>query len=411
MSVAASDRAAPAQQARVELADVFTRYADGYFGTNGATQTQCKVTRAIVRCRTVALGGHREWCQRCGYQRYLYHSCRNRHCPKCQSLAKASWLENRQRELLPTPYFHNVFTLPHELNPLLLASERNRCALLDLLFRTVADTLLTFGHNNLGGKVGFTLVLHTWDQQLRAHFHVHCVIAGGAIAEDGRKWLPAGKNFLFPVRALSKVFRAKYIERLQQLLAKNELDLPTCLSGLTTQDGRRRWMRLVRRKAWIVYSKAPFAGPRKLLDYLGRYTHRVAISNHRLLSCDDGEVRFTYRDRSDGDRRKIASLPAEEFIRRFLLHVLPSGFMRIRHYGFLANRAKKICLAQCREQLGAPVPEPAEAKTVADWIRDLTGIDITRCPHCGAPLEREELSPRRLPFHYPPPSLRYWDTS
>jgi hypothetical protein len=292
-----------------------------------------------------------------------------------------------------------------------LASERNRCALLDLLFRTVADTLLTFGHNNLGGKVGFTLVLHTWDQQLRAHFHVHCVIAGGAIAEDGRKWLPAGKNFLFPVRALSKVFRAKYIERLQQLLAKNELDLPTCLSGLTTQDGRRRWMRLVRRKAWIVYSKAPFAGPRKLLDYLGRYTHRVAISNHRLLSCDDGEVRFTYRDRSDGDRRKIASLPAEEFIRRFLLHVLPSGFMRIRHYGFLANRAKKICLAQCREQLGAPVPEPAEAKTVADWIRDLTGIDITRCPHCGAPLEREELSPRRLPFHYPPPSLRYWDTS
>jgi hypothetical protein len=411
MSVAASDSAAPAQQARVELADVFARYADGYFGSHGATQTQRKVARAIVRCRTAALGGHREWCKRCGYQRYLYHSCRNRHCPKCQSLAKASWLENRQGELLPTPYFHNVFTLPHELNPLLLASERNRRALLDLLFRAVADTLLTFGHNNLGGKVGFTMVLHTWDQQLRDHFHVHCVIAGGAIAEDGRKWLPAGKNFLFPVRALSNVFRTKYIERLQQLLDQNQLDLPPSLSGLTTRDGRRRWIRLVRRKAWVVYSKAPFAGPRKLLDYLGRYTHRVAISNHRLLSCDDGQVRFTYRDRSNGDRRKIASLLGKEFIRRFLLHVLPPGFMRIRHYGFLANRAKKTCLAQCREQLGAPAPEPAEAKTVADWIRDLTGIDITRCPHCGAPLEREELLPLRLRFHCPLPSLTYWDTS
>jgi len=411
MSVAASDHAAPAQQARVELADVFARYADAYFGTHGATPAQRKVARAIVRCRTAALGGHREWCQRCGFQRYLYHSCRNRHCPKCQSLAKASWLENRQQELLPTPYFHNVFTLPHELNPLLLASEGNRHALLDLLFHTVADTLLTFGHNNLGGKVGFTLVLHTWDQQLRAHFHVHCVIAGGAITEDGRKWIPAGKSFLFPVRALSKVFRAKYIERLQHLLDKNELDLPTRLTGLTTRHGRRRWIRLLRRKAWVVYSKAPFAGPRKLLDYLGRYTHRVAISNHRVLSSDDGQVRFTYRDRSDGDRRKIAALPGEEFIRRFLLHVLPPRFMRIRHYGFLANRAKKTCLAQCREQLGTPAPEPAEEKTAADWIRDLTGIDITRCPRCGAPLQREEVSPLRFQFDPPPPTLNYWDTS
>ena len=411
MSVAASDNAAPAQQVRIELADVFARYADGYFGSHATTQTQRKVARAIVRCRTAALGGHREWCRRCGYQRYLYHSCRNRHCPKCQSLAKASWLENRQRELLPTPYLHNVFTLPHELNPLLLASQRNRRALLDLLFRAVADALLRFGHNNLGGKVGFTLVLHTWDQQLRAHFHVHGVIAGGAIAEDGRKWLPAGKNFLFPVRALSKVFRAKYIETLHQLLDQNELDLPPPLSGLTTTEGRRRWLRLLRRKAWVVYSKAPFAGPQKLLDYLGRYTHRVAISNHRLLSCDDGQVRFTYRDRSNGDRRKIASLSAEEFLRRFLLHVLPPGFMRIRHYGFLANRAKRNCLAQCREQLGAPAPEPAEAKTVAEWIRDLTGIDITHCPHCGAPLEREEFSPLRLQLPRPPPSLTYYDTS
>lgn len=291
-----------------------------------------------------------------------------------------------------------------------LHSERNRRALLDLLFRAAAEVLLRFGHNNRG-KVGFSLVLHTWDQQIRDHFHVHCLLAGGAIAEDGRKWLPAAKNFLFSVRALSKVFRAKYLERLQQLLDKNELDLPPRLSKLTTSDGRRRWMRLLRRKAWVVYSKTPFAGPRKLLDYLGRYTHRVAISNHRLVSRDDGQVRFTYRDRSDGDRRTIASLPGEEFLRRFLLHVLPPDFMRIRHYGFLANRAKKTCLAQCREQLGAPTPEPAEAKTAADWIRDPTGIDITRCPHCGAPLQGEELSPLRLQLHSPPPSLDYRDTS
>jgi hypothetical protein len=200
MPVVAPDRAALAQQVHVELADVFARYGDPYFSTHHATPTQLKAARAIVRCRTAALGGHREWCESCGHQRYLYHSCRNRHCPKCQTLAKASWVENRQRELLPTPYFHNVFTLPHELNPLLLASEHNRRALLDLLFRTAADTLLAFGRNNLGGKLGFTIVLHTWDQQLRPHFHLHCVIAGGAIAEGGTKWIAAGKNFLFPVR-------------------------------------------------------------------------------------------------------------------------------------------------------------------------------------------------------------------
>ena len=213
MSVVAPNRAAPAQQTRIELADVFARYADEYFSTHQATSTQLKVARAIVRCRTAALGGHREWCKRCGHKRHLYHSCRNRHCPKCQTLAKASWVENRQRELLPTPYFHNVFTLPHELNPLILASQRNRRALLDLLFRAATDTLLAFGRNNLGGKVGFTMVLHTWDQQLRAHFHLHCVIAGGAIREDGTKWINAGKNFLFPRKSSSAVSCCTFCRR------------------------------------------------------------------------------------------------------------------------------------------------------------------------------------------------------
>jgi len=345
--------------------------------------------RAIVQCRTAALGGQRESCSQCGYSRYRYHSCRNRHCPKCQSLAKAQWLEDRRRELLPTPYFHNVFTLPHELNGLILTSDRNRRALWGLLFQAAAETLLAFGRNHLGGTIGLTLVLHTWDQRLRPHFHVHAVVTGGALAADGSQWIDAGRKFLFPVRALSKVFRGKYVAGVEKLLAAYELDLPP---QLTRPDDQRRLLRTLRRKPWVVYSKRPFAGPEKLLDYLGRYTHRVAISNHRLLAMEDGQVEFAYRDRRDGDRKKTMRLPAEEFIGRFLKHVLPKGFMRIRHYGLLANRAKQERLARCRELLDAIAPEPQESKTWAEWLLLWTGEDPTRCPQCGhAPLVCEEI--------------------
>jgi len=411
MPAAAQQRAAPAQPTRLELADIFSSHADAYCKSHYVTPSERRVLRAVMDCRTAALGGHREWCPGCGYERYRYHSCRNRHCPKCQTLAKASWLQKRQQELLPVPYFHNVFTLPHELNRLILASARNRCALLNLLFQATAQTLLAFGQNNLGGKVGLTTVLHTWDQQLRPHFHVHCVIAAGALSDDGSQWNAAGNKFMFPVRALSKVFRGKYLAGLEQLIGQGKLDLPMYLVELSSQDRQRRWLRTLRRKSWNVYSKAPFAGPRKLLDYLGRYTHRVAISNHRLLACENGQVRFAYRDRADGDRQKTASLPAETFIGRFLMHVLPPGFMRIRHYGFLANRAKKTCLAQCREQLQASAPKPLEPKTVADWMMELTGVDVTRCPHCGAPLESEELEPQWAPERRAPLARNDWDTS
>jgi hypothetical protein len=410
MSVVAPVRAAPAERTRLELADIFSRHAEAYCRSHPVTGSERKVIRAVMACRTAALGGHREWCQRCGHERYRYHSCRNRHCPKCQTLAKAAWLQERQQELLPVPYFHNVFTLPHELNRLILASERNRRALLNLLFHAAAQTLLAFGENNLGGKVGFTMVLHTWDQQLRPHFHVHGVIAAGALAKDGSQWIEAGQKFLFPVRALSKVFRAKYLESLQELLEADQLDAPSDWRDLNSPQHRRRWLRTLRRKAWVVYSKPPFAGPQKLLDYLGRYTHRVAISNHRLLACENGQVRFAYRDRADGDRKKIAALSVETFIGRFLLHVLPSGFMRIRHYGFLANRAKQSCLPQCRAQLQASAPESSPPKTVADWMLELTGVDITRCPHCGAPLETEEVAPQ-LPECRAPSNPNCWDTS
>jgi hypothetical protein len=409
---------ASAETSSCELADVFRLYGEAYQQTHPLTSAQRKAMWAITHCRTAALGGHREWCPACGFERYAYHSCRNRHCPKCQSTATAAWVAARQEELLPVPYFHDVFTLPHELNGLTLYSQRNQRALLGLLFDATAQTLLEFGRTHLGGKVGFTLVLHTWDQQLRAHFHLHCLIASGALADDGSRWIAGGRQFLFPVHGLSKMFRAKYLDGLAELLEADQLDIPPQLAELAQPGSRRRWLRRLRKKPWVVYSQAPFAGPRKLLHYLGRYTHRVAISNHRILACQNGLVRYLYRDRRDGDRLKTGLLPAEEFLRRFLQHVLPDRFLRIRHYGLLANRVKQKQLARCRQLLGAPPPATADEQpyTAADWMRVLLGIEITRCPCCGEQLQRDVLrpSPRSSadsclpprPAHIPP-----WDTS
>jgi len=387
--------AAPGESSSCELADIFQRYGDAYDQHHPMTPAQRKAMAAIRNCRTPVLGGHREWCERCGFERYTYHSCRNRHCPKCQSRETAEWVAARQDELLPVPYFHNVFTLPHDFNPLILFSERNQRALLKLLFDAAAQTLLTFGRNDLGGKIGFTLVLHTWDQRLRAHFHVHALIASGALAEDGSHWIAGGSKYLFPVHGLSKVFRAKYLDGLAQLLQDDKLDLPPQLSELAEIGPRRRWLRRHRTKPWVVYSKAPFAGPRKLVDYLGRYTHRTAITNHRLLNCDGGQVTYRYRDRNDDDRVKIDVLPAEKFVGRFLQHILPARFLRIRHYGLLANCVKAKHLARCRELLGVrrrPTPED-RPRSAAEWLRTVLGIDITRCPCCGDTLRRDTLKP------------------
>jgi hypothetical protein len=240
----------------------------------------------------------------------------------------------------------------------------------------------------LGGQIGFTLVLHTWDQRLRAHFHVHCLIASGALAADGSRWIAGGRKFLFPVRGLSKMFRAKFLDGLAALRAGGQLDIPPQLRQLGAADDRRRWLRHLRKKSWVLYTKAPFAGPRELIDYLGRYTHRVAISNHRLLACHAGRVRYTYRDRADGDRQKVEELPAEEFLQRFLQHVLPDGFRRIRHYGLLANCVKQRRLAECRRLLGVRTSDSAveRPQTATQWLMILLGIDITRCPRCGGPL-------------------------
>jgi hypothetical protein len=314
--------------------------------------------------------------------------------------------------LLPVPYFHNVFTLPHQLNPLILCHEQNQRAVLNLLFQAAADTLLQFGRNNLGGALGLTLVLHTWDQQLRPHYHLHGVIPGGALSFDREQWLPAHPRFLFPVRALSKVFRGKFLDGLHRLYNDKCLVFPATLprvARLANPPAFRALCADLRRLGWVVYSKAPFAGPEKLLNYLGRYTHRVAIGNSRLISCDDGQVAFHYRDRTAGDIRKTMSLPADEFLRRFLCHVLPSGFQRIRHYGLLASRGKQEHLARCRELLDVSAPTPPVKKTTAEWVLLLLGIDINHCPRCGLQtLQRTILLPLRmqLPVTASAPAMR-----
>jgi hypothetical protein len=378
--VGAHPHGADAATSRVELADIVRAHSAAFCAGHCLSTVQYRALRAIESCRTDALGGHVAQCDTCATLRYCYHSCRNRHCPKCQTLAKERWLAARRAELLPVPYFHLVFTLPHALNVLAQANPR---AIYRLLFQATADTLLEFGENPrwLGGQIAATLVLHTWGQNLGQHLHIHALVSAGALHADGH-WVHSRRGFLFPVQALSQVFRGKFLAGLQRLLHAGSLKLPAAELG--TGAAAQALLRELRAKPWVVYAKQPFAGPQQVLDYLGRYTHRVAISNHRLLSLTDTDVRFRYKDYAHGNRRKVMTLPAGEFIRRFLLHVLPTGFMRIRHYGLIANRSKRVQLAQARDALGCPPPEPPASRpeTVsAFWLR-VAQRDITLCPRC-----------------------------
>jgi hypothetical protein len=289
-----------------------------------------------------------------------------------------------------------VFTVPHDLNSLILAYKR---PLLTLLFNAASQTLVQFGHRNLGGQIGCTMVLHTWDQTLGAHFHVHCIMAAGALSANGTRWIDADPRFLFPVRALSTVFRGKFCEALARVGSTGAVPLAEAPTALGPSEDFEQLRAQLYTKEWVVYAKAPLAGPAHVLDYVGRYTHRVAIANHRLLDVRDGCVRFAYRNRRQGNRVQTMTLDADEFIRRFLLHVLPHGFMRLRHYGFLANRHKARTLRRCRELLGQPAePSPRRPKSVVQWMQEVTGIDLTQCPHCGArPLLRFPLPPLTTP--------------
>ena len=377
---------------KCELAHIFRQYGDHYRQTHSLPLQHLKVMRAIERCRTAQLGGHLDQCDSCGYQHPVYNSCRDRHCPKCQSLAKGQWVEKQKAQLLPTGAFHLVFTLPHELNSLMLC---NKKALLPLLFKAVSQTLLEFSHRHLHGTPSFTCVLHTWDQQLKSHFHLHCLFPRGALSFDQSRWIPARKTFLFHVKALSIVFRAKFLEFLEKAFLKEPLLLP---KQTPNAQSFYRLVKSLRRKPWYVYSKPPFAAPEKLLDYLGRYTHRTALSNHRIRSVQNGQVTLTCRDRKNGGTLLPVPIPVDEFIRRFLLHILPSGFMRIRHFGLRSNR-KKTLLQKARELLGLqPVPPSTTQKSTRESMLQLTGIDITRCPQCktGTLLFCAKLNPEPL---------------
>jgi hypothetical protein len=378
--------AAPALAPRagrgLELAEIFRAHGTGYRHTHTLSRAQRRAMSAIETCRTAALGGHRDTCDTCGAVQISYNSCRNRHCPKCQTLAQVRWLAARRADLLPIEYFHVVFTLPHTLNPL---AQGNPRVLYALLFRAAADTLTTFGRDphHLGGDLGGTAILHTWGQNLSQHLHLHCVVTGGALAPDGARWIAAPSGFLFPVRALAMVFRGKYLDGLRRAFATGALRFAGSLAPLAEPAAFARWLDQLRQPDWVVYAKRPFAGPAQVLEYLGRYTHRVALSNDRLLGLDHGIVRFRWKDYADHDRVKVMALDAEEFIRRFLLHVVPHGFVRIRHFGLLANRTRRAMLARCRELLAAP-PAPAAPprESVPALMLRLTGLDITRCPAC-----------------------------
>ena len=372
----------PPPRPALEVADIVRACGDAYRTNHRLSAQQSRVLKAITQCRTAALGGHAARCDHCGVVSISYCSCGNRHCPKCQTLARQRWVERQCAGLLDIDYWHLVFTLPHALNPL---AQGNPVVLYKLLFRAASDTLLAFGRNPrwLGGELGITMVLHTWGQKLDQHIHVHCVVTGGALSPDGQRWLPAKKGFLFPTRALSKVYRGKFLDYLQHSHADGELRFGGSTTPLADPGAFRRFLGELKAHDWVVYAKPPFAGAAQVLAYLGRYTHRVAIANHRLVSFENGKVRFRWRDYADRNTIKIMALTGEEFIRRFLLHTLPSRFVRIRHYGLLGNRCRQAKLAHCRLLLEQVAPEPVPAPESAEaMMMRLTGIDIHRCPYC-----------------------------
>jgi len=360
---------------RLTLADLVRAHGDAYRRTHRLAAVQTRALGAIAACRTALLGGHRERCDHCGATRLTFNSCRNRHCPTCQAQASARWIEARRADLLPIPYFHVVFTLPHALNAL---AQGNPRVIYRLLFRAAAETLLAFGRDprHLGGTIGITAILHTWSQTLTEHVHVHCLVTGGALSRDRTRWIHGRAAFLFPVEALSIVFRAKYLEGLHHAFQAGQLAFAADTTPLADAARFAALLAQLRATPWVVYAKRPFGGPAQVLTYLGRYTHRIAISNARLVSLVDGVVQFRWKDYADRGHTKIMALDVDEFLRRFLLHVLPRGFVRIRHFGLLANRQRRSAITCARHLLDAPTP----AATADDAAP--TDRDPTLCAHC-----------------------------
>jgi len=387
----------------LEVADIFRRHGEAFRAAQREhiSQAQRRVMAAVEACRTAALGGHVERCEDCGETRVAYNSCRNRHCPKCQGLARAQWLADRHAELLPVPYFHLVFTMPA---PVAAIALQNKAVVYDILFKATAETIRTIGADpkHLGAETGMIAILHTWGQTLTHHPHVHCLVPGGGLASDGR-WVACRPDFFLPVRVLSRLYRGLFLDRLQAAFATGDLEFFGDLTPLTEPAAFAGHLKSMRRLEWVVYAKRPFAGPQVVLDYLGRYTHRVAIANGRLLYSADGRVSFRWKDYRTRGKTSVMSLDAAEFIRRFLMHVLPNGFRRIRHLGFLANLHRSAKLAQIRAALD--VPEPALPPQPADYrerCARLTGRRFDICPSCGGPMVEVATWQHPAPWHSPP---------
>ena len=386
----------------VEVADVIRAAGESFYERRPKwfTWLHQKVLNAILRCRTAALGGHVDACSGCGHQVISFNSCRNRHCPKCQANARDRWLEARGKELLPTRYVHVVFTLPHQLSPLALQNKRE---LYSLLFRASADTLLQVARDprHLGAVIGFFSVLHTWNQKIQHHPHVHCVVPAGGLATDHARWIDAQRRFFLPVEVLGEVFRGKFTDGLKQLHAERRLAFHGALAPLQNAKTFAAWLRLLFRSKWVVYAKRPFRGAQHALCYLGQYTHRVAISNHRLVALKDGTVTFRWRDSAHKNKQRLMTLPVDEFLCRFLLHVLPPGFVRIRHFGFLAHRRRGASLPLCVQLLAAA--GRIAAPTAAEVKADSSPRPLWTCPQCGGPMILiERPSPIELRFRSPP---------
>jgi hypothetical protein len=381
---------------RVEVADIFRKHGQAYRVANKMPLNHIRTLQAIERCRTAELGGHVDECDCCGRIRISYNSCRNRHCPKCQFLKKEKWLEERKEELLPVPYFHVVFTVPAKLNPLVL---RNKRVLYNILFRSVSETLFELARDpkHLGVEIGFISILHTWGQNLMDHPHIHCIVTGGGLCRDKTRWLSFRKRFFISVKVLSRLFRGKVLFYLKKSWETDQLKFPGVLTGL--RDQSTALLNDLYKTDWVVYSKPPFKDTETLIDYLGRYTHRIAIGNHRILKMEDGQVFFFWRDYSDGNKKKIMRLEASEFIRRFLLHVLPEKFVKIRYYGLLSNRKSEKMLSRCRKLL-ADSNEPKQETIPETWqefLKRICGMDLITCPFCkkGRMIRKEIILPVR----------------
>jgi predicted Zn-ribbon and HTH transcriptional regulator len=368
---------------QLEVADIFRLYGENHRRSIPLSYEKIKAMRHIEVCRTTELGGHVEQCDQCGFEQIAYNSCRDRHCPKCQCLIKEQWLSDRKAELLPCGYFHLVFTLPHDLNPIILC---NKTITLQILFTSVNETLQAFAKDpqwRLEGQLGFIAVLHTWSQNLMDHFHLHCLIPAGALSFTKDRWVPARESFLFRIESLAKNVKKCYLQNLQTAYLNEDLIFPGNTAVFESQQRFAQLVKSLSKTKWIAYAKRPFAGPQQVLDYLGRYTHRVAISNNRIISIDNSKVTFTYRDRERNNEIRKMTLAADEFIRRFLLHILPRGFMKIRYFGFLSHKNKKQAVELIRNLIDPDALLPEKIKeTIAEMMLRLTGTDITCCPEC-----------------------------